>query len=79
MLFTQGDLITNSIRYLQRCEKQRLDIAHLDMPMMTYEWFASMHGPHFPYPRGGSPIVFPGVQFAVGGKRLVEHRRYSIN
>ena len=71
ILFTQGDLVTNSIRYLQRCEKYRLDVAHLDMPMMTYEWFATMHGPHFPHPPEGKPLVFPGVQFAVGGKRLV--------
>ena len=49
---------------VRRCEKYRLDIAHLDMPMMTYEWFKTKHGPHFPYPPEGKPLVFPGVQFA---------------
>ena len=75
IVLTQGDLVTNSIRYLQRCEKYRLDVAHLDMPMMTYEWFKTMHGPHFPHPPEGKEVVLPGIQFAVGGKKLLEHRR----
>jgi len=68
ILLTQGDMVTNSVRYLQRCERIRLDVAHLDMPMMTYEWFKTMHGPHFP-----TKITFPGVQFSVGGRKLDSH------
>mmetsp|Transcript_48980 Transcript_48980/g.153835 ORF Transcript_48980/g.153835 Transcript_48980/m.153835 type:complete len:267 (-) Transcript_48980:3148-3948(-) len=45
------------------------------MPMMTYEWFKTMHGPHFPHPPWAPPMKFPGVQFAVGGTPLKEHRK----
>lgn len=42
----------------------------MDMPMMTYEWYKTMHAPHLP---GG--IVIPGVQFSVGGKKIDAHRK----
>lgn len=47
----------------------RVDVAHMDMPMMTYEWYKTMHGPHLP----GGPVI-PGAQFSVGGKRIDAHR-----
>ena len=39
ILIVKGDVITNSIRYLQRCEGMRPDVQHLDQSMMTYKWF----------------------------------------
>ena len=39
LLIVKGDVITNSVRYLQRCEGYRPDVQHLDQSMMTYEWF----------------------------------------
>jgi hypothetical protein len=31
-------MLTNAIRYLQRCEKYRTDVLLLDETMMTYKW-----------------------------------------
>lgn len=38
ILISQGDMVTNSIRYWQRCEKYRTDVLLLDETMMTYKW-----------------------------------------
>jgi hypothetical protein len=34
---TTGDMITNAMRYLQRCEGVRRDVLLLDETMMTYK------------------------------------------
>uniref|UniRef100_A0A7S4JJE5 DUF2723 domain-containing protein n=1 Tax=Guillardia theta TaxID=55529 RepID=A0A7S4JJE5_GUITH len=47
ILIVKGDVITNSIRYLQRCEGFRPDVQHLDQSMMTYEWFVKKQARHF--------------------------------
>ena len=47
ILVVKGDVITNSIRYLQRCEGVRPDVQHLDQSMMTYEWFKKKQARHF--------------------------------
>ncbi len=51
--YMQGDVITNSIRYLQRCEGYRPDVQHLDQSMMTYAWFKIKQERHF------KDIIFP--------------------
>ena len=38
-LLVKGDVITNSARYVQRCEGYRRDVQMVDMAMLTYEWF----------------------------------------
>jgi hypothetical protein len=38
-------------------------------PSRRYEWFKTRHVPHMP-----SRVVFPGMQFSVGARRLKEHR-----
>lgn len=53
-LIVKGDLITNSIRYLQVCENVRPDVYHLDQSMMTYEWFVKRQRGNF------QEITFPG-------------------
>ncbi|EKX41692.1 hypothetical protein GUITHDRAFT_112399 [Guillardia theta CCMP2712] len=45
ILISQGDLVTNSMRYLQRCEKYRTDVLLLDETMMTYKWMRNNQGP----------------------------------
>jgi len=47
VLLVKGDIITNSIRYLQRCEGLRPDVQHLDQAMMTYNWFVKKQSRHF--------------------------------
>ena len=47
ILIVKGDVITNSIRYLQRCEGMRPDVQHLDQSMMTYAWFKTKQARHF--------------------------------
>ena len=47
-LIVKGDLITNTIRYLQVCEGHRADVEVVDMSMMTYRWFLKVQGPNFP-------------------------------
>ena len=47
-LIVKGDLITNTIRYLQVCEDHRTDVEVVDMSMMTYRWFLKVQGANFP-------------------------------
>ena len=53
----QGDLITNSARYVQRCEHYRRDVQMVDMAMLTYKWFIPTQGPNFP------AFVWPGTHY----------------
>jgi hypothetical protein len=39
VVLTKGDNIVNSIRYLQRCEKERVDVRLLDQSLMSYPWY----------------------------------------
>mmetsp|Transcript_9016 Transcript_9016/g.18003 ORF Transcript_9016/g.18003 Transcript_9016/m.18003 type:complete len:791 (-) Transcript_9016:130-2502(-) len=57
ILVVKGDVITNSIRYLQRCESVRPDVQHLDQSMMTYEWFTKKQARHF------RNITFPNLVY----------------
>lgn len=57
ILVVKGDVITNSIRYLQRCEGYRPDVQHLDQSMMTYEWFTKKQARHF------RNIEFPNIVY----------------
>jgi len=54
LLVVKGDLITNSVRYLQTCEGYREDVVHMDQSMMTYEWYKITQEKHlrvkFPKP-----------------------------
>ena len=42
IMISQGDMVTNSMRYWQRCEKYRTDVLLLDETMMTYKWMRNM-------------------------------------
>lgn len=56
-LIVKGDVITNSIRFLQRCENYRADVQVVDMAMLTYRWFVDVQSPNFP------DFVFPGTNY----------------
>lgn len=61
LLLTQGDLVTNVVRYLQSCEGFRRDVIVLDQELLTRPWYvrrmARLHaGVRFP---GG--FYHPGV------------------
>jgi hypothetical protein len=42
IMISQGDMVTNAMRYWQRCEKYRTDVLLLDETMMTYKWMRDM-------------------------------------
>jgi hypothetical protein len=57
LLLVKGDIVSNSVRYLQRCEGARPDVRAVDQEMMSYRWFvrtraAALEG-----------VVFPGVVY----------------
>ena len=56
-LLVKGDVITNSARYVQRCEGYRRDVQMVDVSMLTYEWFVPTQGPNFP------GFAFPGARY----------------
>ena len=56
-LLVKGDVITNSARYVQRCEGYRRDVQMVDMAMLTYEWFVPTQGANFP------GFAFPGARY----------------
>ena len=63
IVISQGDMITNSMRYLQRCEKYRRDVLLLDETMMTYKWMRDAQGPKM----AEWGIVFPNHYHAPPG------------
>ncbi|QDZ19832.1 DUF2723 domain-containing protein [Chloropicon primus] len=56
-VIVKGDLFTNSIRYLQRCENFRRDVELVDQAMLTYEWFVRVQSKNFP------SFTWPGTHY----------------
>lgn len=54
ILLTHGDLITNTVRYVDLCERFRDDVVVLDQEMMTKPWYIATQARLHP------DIVFPG-------------------
>jgi len=87
IIISQGDMVTNSMRYLQRCEHYRTDVLLLDETMMTYKWMRDVQGPkmepwgivfpnHFHAPPGHShiPDTYSMEQFlAANAKQFKKH------
>ncbi len=54
LLLTSGDLITNTVRYLQSCEGLRPDVVVLDQELMTKPWYVRRMADAHP------DLTFPG-------------------
>ncbi len=67
ILLTKGDLICNSIIYLQICEGVRPDVKMLSLEHMTYPWFTRHHD-----------VLFPGVVFPADRYHPSRPDGYSI-
>jgi len=59
LLLLNGDIIVNSVRYLQQCEGLRLDVASLFVPTMTWKWFLKTQQQFFPN------LTFPGTHYHI--------------
>lgn len=70
ILLTRGDLVTNSVRYLQECEGLRPDVIVLDMALMTYRWYVPAMKRAFgrleTVPSNRHPVIFPGTVLGEG-------------
>eukprot|EP00899_Mesostigma_viride_P018912 jgi/Mesvir1/27021/Mv20727-RA.1 len=47
-LIVKGDIITNTLRYLQQHHKYRTDVQVVDQSLLTYPWFIPIHGTSLP-------------------------------
>ena len=54
-----GDLNHNSVKYLQRCESHRLDVAAISPELMTYRWFKKSQIQHY------RDVAYPGTHYHV--------------
>ena len=59
LLVSFTDLNWNSIRYLQACEKRRLDVVHLNFQIMPFPWFSKTQTKLY----NSSGIVFPKIDY----------------
>ena len=57
LFLSEGDLETNTIRYIQSCEKYRSDVIVMDRTLMGYAWGTKIFRSHFP------EVTFPGDQY----------------
>jgi hypothetical protein len=60
LMVTKGDLITNSVRYLQLAEGRRLDVKVVDQELLAFRWYRHRLEIQFPN------VVFPGDRLAAG-------------
>lgn len=60
LLFTKGDLITNTLRYLQAAEGMRPDVRVVDMELLGFAWSRPRIAAEHP------EIVIPGARYAPG-------------
>ena len=62
LLLLNGDIMVNSVRYLQQCEGYRTDVMAFFVPTMTWSWFQTTQKRFFP------KIVFPGTHYHINEK-----------
>jgi hypothetical protein len=60
LLFTKGDLITNTLRYLQAAEGQRPDVRVVDTELLGFSWARPRLVAEHP------EVVVPGARYAPG-------------
>jgi hypothetical protein len=61
LLATKGDLITNTIRYLQVAELQRPDVRVVDQELLGYPWYPARLAALYP------DVIIPGIRLGPGG------------
>lgn len=74
MILVSGDEFITSLRYMQRCELYRPDIAVLDMNLMTFGWHQQYSGFHH-----FSGISFPGTHYGESPNWLFIDRFLATN
>jgi hypothetical protein len=62
LLFTKGDLITNTIRYLQLAEHMRPDVRVVDQELLGLPWMKPLVALEYP------DVVIPGPRYMPGAK-----------
>ncbi|KAJ9450247.1 Transmembrane protein 260-like protein [Diplonema papillatum] len=78
ILLTRGDIITNSVRFVQTVQGFRPDCTVLDVEMLRSDWYVPRVRPHHP------EVVFPGESYSpsAGGfsalRFLTSNARKSI-
>jgi hypothetical protein len=60
LIFSKGDLITNTLRYLQLAEKLRLDVRIVDQELLGLAWMRDQVFVEYP------DIVMPGARYMPG-------------
>jgi len=60
LLMLSGDILVNSVRYLQQCEGLRPDVVAFFVPTMTWKWFVPQQKAFFPN------VTFPGTHYHPG-------------
>ncbi len=60
LLLSRGDLAGNALRYVQRAERLRPDVIHLDQELLTYPWYVARREAEHP------ALRLPGGRYAPG-------------
>ena len=60
LLLTKGDLITNTVRYLQLAEGQRPDVSVVDQELLGFPWMRNRLATSYP------DVTIPGSRYAPG-------------
>jgi hypothetical protein len=60
LIFTKGDLITNTVRYLQLAQKERPDVRVIDLELLGFPWMKTQVPAQYP------EVVIPGGRYMPG-------------
>ena len=72
VLFTKGDLITNTTRYLQLAEGVRPDVQIVDQELLGYPWYAAQIGQRYPDLHLPGRRYMPGAEDGFFMKQLLD-------
>jgi hypothetical protein len=69
LVLCQGDLISNPLIYLTRCEGIRPDVQVIDESLLTYRWSGRLVAARYPN------VILPGVRYFPGEKDAYDIRQ----
>jgi hypothetical protein len=72
LLLTKGDLITDTLRYLQTAEGARPDVRVVDRELLGNAWYAPLVAEAHPESRILGPRYAPGARYSVSTKQLLD-------